>query len=222
MQVLFKVKLNEKYFLRDPETSRIGRKIIFSSVELIEKLGIEAFTFKKLAQNIQSTEATIYRYFENKHYFLLYLINWYWGIISYRLMLATTNVTDKRQQLTNSIAVLTGLPDSSHPGYIAEEMKLKQIVIHESGKALHTKMVDDENQNGIYLNYKSIVSTVAELVKTIDPSFPYPEMLISNLIENANHQRFFSVHLPRLTNTTPEQDAVEAFSHLIIQKVLQS
>jgi len=83
-------------------------------------------------------------------------------------------------------------------------------------------MVDDENQNGIYLNYKSIVSTVAELVKSIDPSFPYPEMLISNLIENANHQRFFSVHLPRLTNTSLEQDAVEAFSHLIIQKVLQS
>jgi hypothetical protein len=48
------------------------------------------------------------------------------------------------------------------------------------------------------------------------------EMLISNLIENANHQRFFSVHLPRLTNTSPEQDAVEAFSQLIIQKVLQS
>jgi len=216
------IQVSATLYLKDPTSSEIGLKILTEGIQLMQDLGFEAFTFKKLAQNIQSTEATIYRYFENKHYFLLYLINWYWGIISYRLMLATTNVTDKRQQLTNSIAVLTGLPDSSHPGYIAEEMKLKQIVIQESGKALHTKMVDDENQNGIYLNYKAIVSTVAELVKTIDPSFPYPEMLISNLIENANHQRFFSVHLPRLTNTSPEQDAVEAFSHLIIQKVLQS
>jgi AcrR family transcriptional regulator len=216
------IQVSATLYLKDPTSSEIGLKILTEGIQLMQDLGFEAFTLKKLAQNIQSTEATIYRYFENKHYFLLYLINWYWGIISYRLLLATTNVTDKRQQLTNSIAVLTGLPDSSHPGYIAEEMKLKQIVIQESGKALHTKMVDDENQNGIYLNYKAIVSTVAELVKSIDPSFPYPEMLISNLIENANHQRFFSVHLPRLTNTSPEQDAVEAFSHLIIQKVLQS
>jgi AcrR family transcriptional regulator len=216
------IQVSATLYLKDPTSSEIGLKILTKGIQLMQDLGFEAFTFKKLAQNIQSTEATIYRYFENKHYFLLYLINWYWGIISYRLILATTNVTDKRQQLTNSIAVLTGLPDSNHPGYIAEEVQLKQIVIQESGKALHTKMVDDENQNGIYLNYKSIVSTVAELVKSIDPSFPYPEMLISNLIENANHQRFFSVHLPRLTNTSPEQDAVEAFSHLIIQKVLQS
>jgi AcrR family transcriptional regulator len=216
------IQVSATLYLKDPTRSEIGLKILSEGIQLMQDLGFEAFTFKKLAQNIQSTEATIYRYFENKHYFLLYLINWYWGIISYRLLLATANVADARQQLTNSISVLTGLPDASLPGYIAEEMQLKQIVIQESGKALHTKMVDDENQNGIYLNYKSIVSTVAVLVKSIDPSFPYPEMLISNLIENANHQRFFSVHLPRLTNTSLEQDAVEAFSHLIIQKVLQS
>ena len=216
------IQVSATLYLKDPTSSEIGLKILTEGIQLMQELGFEAFTFKKLAQNIHSTEATIYRYFENKHNFLLYLINWYWGILSYRLMLATANVADHRQQLTNSIAVLTGLPDPAQLGYIAEEMQLKQIVIQESGKALHTKMVDDENQIGIYLNYKSIVSTVAELVKSIDPSFPYPEMLISNLIENANHQRFFSVHLPRLTNTSLEQDAVEAFSHLIIQKVLQS
>ena len=216
------IQVSATLYLKDPTSSEIGLKILTEGIQLMQALGFEAFTFKKLAQNIHSTETTIYRYFENKHYFLLYLINWYWGIISYRLLLATANVTDTRQQLTNSIEVITGLPDARQPGYMEEEMQLKQIVIQESGKALHTKMVDDENQNGIYVNYKSIVSSVADLVKTIDPSFPYPEMLISNLIENANHQRFFSVHLPRLTNTSPEQDAVVAFSHLIIQKVLQS
>jgi AcrR family transcriptional regulator len=216
------IQVSATLYLKDPTSSEIGLKILTEGIQLMQDLGFEAFTFKKLAQNIQSTEATIYRYFENKHNFLLYLINWYWGILSYRLMLATANVPDHKQQLSNSISVLTGLPDTSQLGYIAEEMQLKQIVIQESGKALHTKMVDDENQNGIYLNYKSIVSTVAELVKTIDPSFPYPEMLISNLIENANQQRFFSVHLPRLTNSSSADDAVESFSHLIIQKVLQS
>lgn len=214
------IQVSATLYLKDPTRSEIGLKILSEGIQLMQELGFEAFTFKKLAQNIHSTEATIYRYFENKHNFLLYLINWYWGIISYRLLLATANVSDLKQQLTNSITVLTGLPDSTQPGYLAEEMQLKQIVIQESGKALHTKMVDDENQIGIYATYKLIVSKVAELVKKIDPTFPYPEMLISNLIENANHQRFFSDHLPRLTNSTPSHDAVESFSHLIIQKVL--
>ena len=101
------IQVSATLYLKDPTSSEIGLKILTEGIQLMQDLGFEAFTFKKLAQNIQSTEATIYRYFENKHYFLLYLINWYWGIISYRLMLATTNVTDKRQQLTNSIAVLT-------------------------------------------------------------------------------------------------------------------
>lgn len=215
------IQVSPTLYLKDPTSSEIGLKILSEGILLMQDLGFEAFTFKKLAQNIQSTEATIYRYFENKHYFLLYLINWYWGIISYRLLLATTNVADARQKLTNSIEVLTGLPDASHPGYMAEEMQLKKIVIQESGKALHTKSVDEENQDGIYLLYKSIVSTVAGYVKQLNPTFPYPEMLISTLIENANQQRFFSVHLPRLTNSTPEKDTVEEFSQLIIQKVLE-
>jgi hypothetical protein len=82
-------------------------------------------------------------------------------------------------------------------------------------------MVDEENQFGGYLVYKRIVSNVAEMVKAVNPSFPYPEMLISTLIENANEQRFFSEHLPRLTNKSEDKDAVEAFSQLIIEKVLQ-
>jgi AcrR family transcriptional regulator len=215
------IQVNANLYLKDPRTSDIGIKILLEGIDLINALGFEAFTFKKLAQNIHSTEATIYRYFENKHNFLLYLINWYWEIIAYRLILATANIEDTRHKLSNCITVLTGLPDPAQLGFIPDELSLKQLVIQESGKALHTKSVDDENQVGIYLLYKSIVSTVSAYVKQLNPSFPYPEMLISNLIENANQQRFFSVHLPRLTNSTPEKDTVEAFSQLIIQKVLE-
>lgn len=215
------IRVNENLYLKDPTSTEIGIKILVEGLEMINDIGFESFTFKKLAQSINTTEATIYRYFENKHNLLLYLINWYWGIISYRLLLATANIADPMQQLSNSISVLTGLPDPSKPGYISEEMKLKQLVIQESGKALHTKNIDIENQVGVYLNYKSIVSSVSELVKKINPNFQYPEMLISTLIENANQQRFFSVHLPRLTNSSTDQDAVELFSQLIIKKVLQ-
>jgi AcrR family transcriptional regulator len=75
LAVSIKIKLSKKLYLRDPESSELGRNIVSNSVKLIDQLGFEAFTFKKLATEIHSTEASIYRYFENKHKFLIYLIH---------------------------------------------------------------------------------------------------------------------------------------------------
>ncbi len=69
-------KLNEKLFLRDPQQTKLGRKLIQQSIILIDELGFERYTFKKLAERIQSTEASVYRYFENKHKLMLYLFSW--------------------------------------------------------------------------------------------------------------------------------------------------
>ena len=38
---------------------------------------VEEFTFRKLAQKINTTEASVYRYFENKHRLLIYILAWY-------------------------------------------------------------------------------------------------------------------------------------------------
>ena len=71
MELSLKIKMNEKLFLRNPEESELGRKIIEFSIILIHKIGFEAFTFKKLAKEINTTEAGVYRYFENKHRLLI-------------------------------------------------------------------------------------------------------------------------------------------------------
>lgn len=68
-----KININEGLFLKDPGSSELGIEILFNSVVLLDELGFEQFTFKKLAQKIKSTESSIYRYFENKHKLLLYL-----------------------------------------------------------------------------------------------------------------------------------------------------
>ena len=73
MEYQFKIKMNEGLYLRNPEDTELGRKILKHSVELIYRLGFEAFNFKKLAEDIGSTEAGIYRYFENKHKLLIYI-----------------------------------------------------------------------------------------------------------------------------------------------------
>jgi len=66
MELHFQVRMNPKLYLRDPEQSELGRNIIRNSIELIHEMGFEDFTFKKLSQQVGTTEASIYRYFVNK------------------------------------------------------------------------------------------------------------------------------------------------------------
>ena len=65
------IKVNDKTYLKDPETSDLGKRIVEHSIILINEIGFEAFTFRKLGLKINSNESSIYRYFENKHKLLL-------------------------------------------------------------------------------------------------------------------------------------------------------
>ena len=75
MAIGIKISLNDRLYLRDPQETSLGKKIIQHSILLIDKVGFEAFNFKKLAQYMGSTEASVYRYFENKHLLLIYLVS---------------------------------------------------------------------------------------------------------------------------------------------------
>ena len=61
------IAINEKLYVKNPETSNLGKKIIENSILLIDEIGFENFTFKKLGDRIGSNESSIYRYFESKH-----------------------------------------------------------------------------------------------------------------------------------------------------------
>ena len=68
------IQLNEHLYIKDPLQSELGKAILEKSVDLIYEIGIEDFTFKKLSTTIPTTEASIYRYFENegtRRYFLV-------------------------------------------------------------------------------------------------------------------------------------------------------
>jgi AcrR family transcriptional regulator len=207
--------------LKNPTSSDLGMKIINIGIELLEEVGFENFTFKKLATRIETTEASIYRYFECKHSFLLYLINWYWGMIEYRLLIETANIDDPIRKLYKSLHVITSVPNPENELVFQWELSLKSLVINESAKVYRTKTVDKENKEGAYSVYKSIVARIVELIEEINPNYPYPAMLISTIIESSNHQRFFKDHLPRLTNTLSNEDAYEHFALDIINKTLQ-
>ncbi|MGE3728421.1 MAG: TetR/AcrR family transcriptional regulator [Candidatus Sericytochromatia bacterium] len=60
-------------FRKNPESSRLGTKLIDVALEYLVEQGLERLTFRKLAEQMQSTEASIYRYFTNKYQLLSYL-----------------------------------------------------------------------------------------------------------------------------------------------------
>jgi AcrR family transcriptional regulator len=205
------IPLNEHLYLKDPTSSELGQKILSGSISLISSLGFEKFTFKKLAVDIDTTEASIYRYFESKHKILLYLINWYWSCMWFRIHMGTQNIANAEVRLKNCIHILTAIPNPTSELVLDNELELKQIVINESSKALLTKNVDDENKNGAFAEYKKVVEFVSAIILEINPSYSFPNMLISTMIEGSNQQRFFAAHLPRLTNINQKDDLVESF-----------
>ena len=213
------IKLNERLFLRDPEKTDLGRRIISSSIELIEKVGFETFTFKKLANKIGSTEASIYRYFENKHKLLIYLVSWYWSWLEYQVDYQTHNITDPKEKLLIAIRVLADDiqydPQFSH---INEEL-LHKIVIAESDKTYLTKEVDEDNKEGFFRSYKSLCSNVANIVSEVNPDFKFPRALISTVIEASHQQKFFAHHLPSLTEIEKggASEVVEFLSYIIFR-----
>lgn len=195
-----KIKVEEKVYLKDPESSEIGRKIIKDSIILIDELGLESFTFKKLAERIGSTEATIYRYFESKHKLLIYLISWYWNWLEYRLVFATSNIASAAARLKIAIRILSGKIENDVDFAHIDEVTLQRIVIAESAKAYLTKVVDEDNKEGFFYSYKRLCKRIADIILEINPDYKYPASLVSTIAESAHYQKFFAQHLPSLTN----------------------
>ena len=205
------ISVNPNLYLKNPESSTLGKRILEGGLPLMENLGFEDFTFKKLAKSIGSTEASIYRYFESKHKFLLYLNSWYWSWMEYRFILATTNIDDANKRLINAIKLLTEevVEDGNIP-HINERL-LHKILISESSTAYTIKSVDEANKLGAYSGYKQLVQRICDITLEINPTYKYPHMLISTVIEGSHHQRFFSEHLPKLTDVFEGEDNIVCF-----------
>jgi len=215
MAISIKITLNEKLYLRDPQGSDLGQRIIKHSILLIEEIGFEAFTFKKLSVAMKSTEASVYRYFENKHLLLLYLVTWYWQWVQYLIEVATMNMQDPKEKLRTIIHTLVHASKDNPSIEYVNESVLHRVVIAEGSKAYHTKSVDAENKEGFFLSYKQLIQLISETIVECQPSFPYPHALASNLFEMRNNHIFFAQHLPRLTDVSVKTDDFEEVEQML-------
>lgn len=216
------IQVNDKIYLKDPVSSELGKKILATGIDMIDEMGFEQFTFRKLGRAIGSTEASVYRYFENKHKLLLYLTSWYWSWMEYRMAFTLANVDSARTRLERAITVLTEpVVDDGNFAHI-NEGKLYRIVISDASKAYLTKDVDQENRDGAFAGYKRLVQRVSDVVLEINPDYKYPHMLVSTVIEGAHHQRFFAGHLPGLTDVVEGEDSVsECYKSMVFNAIEQ-
>jgi AcrR family transcriptional regulator len=216
-----RIQVPEQIYLKDPESSDLGKRIIKGSIDLLDKIGFEQFTFRKLSRSIDSTEASVYRYFESKHKLLLYLLNWYWSWMEYRLVFGLANIESPKDRLKRAVGILTAPIEEDLDFIHIDETKLYNIVISESSKAYLTRDVDEENKVGMFKGYKKLVARVSKIILEINPRYKYPNILVSTVVEGTKKQRFFADHLPGLTNTMRGEDTITSFYTDLVLKEIQ-
>ncbi len=214
MELQIQIKMNEKLFLRNPEQSELGKKIILHSIQLIYKNGFEAFTFKKLAKEIGSTEAGIYRYFENKHRLLIYLTAWYWSWLEYQVIFQTNNINDPMIKLKMVVKLLASTVEDDISTDHIDESILHQIIITEGSKTYLTKHVSEDNKDQLFKPYKDLCAVIGNMILECNSSYKYPRSLASTIIEMAHFQNFFMKNLPSLTDFGGNKDELEIISFL--------
>lgn len=209
------ISVNDKLYVKNPETSELGKKIIEQSILLIDEIGFENFTFKKLGEKISSNESSIYRYFESKHKLMLYLSSWYWGWIEYKLAFATTNVSNPMERLKKGITIVTEKVEDDSTTLHINESILNRIIIQEFTKTLLTKEVDEENKEGFFLVYKRVINRIIEMINEVNPDYKFAKSLASSIVEGALHQHFLKDHLKTITNCNEVNSPTDFYINLI-------
>ena len=213
-----RISISHSTYKKDPESSDLGKKIIEESISMIDSEGFESFTFKKLGDQIQSNESSIYRYFENKHKLLLYLCSWYWGWIEYNLVLSCYSISDPKEKLFKAIEIISREVCEDSTFTFINEPALFRIIINENAKSFLTKKVDEENKQGGFESYKRLINRINEMILAVCPTYPFAKSLANSIVEISLNQYFVRDHFKSITDknyTTPKDFILD-----LVQKTL--
>ena len=209
------IAIDPSLYSKDPESSELGKKIISKGIELIDELGYEAFTFKKLGVEICSNESSIYRYFESKHKLLLYLSSWYWAWLEYQLVIETFSLSNSKEKLKKAVAIVTNTVAFDRNFSHINEVVLYKIIVNESSKSFLTKEVDSENKEGYFEIYKRLITRLSDMMLAINPNYEFALSLASTVLEGGLHQHFLKSHFPSITSCKNDKTPTDFFLQLV-------
>ena len=211
----FKITIHEGVFIKDPETSVLGKNIITQGMELIHEMGFDGFTFKKLGNHIGSNESSIYRYFENKHKFLLYLSSWYWAWVEYNLVMETHAISHPKEKIIQAVTVLTRKEDNDSSNTLINLVLIHKIMVSEFSKSFLTKSVDQENEQGLFVAYKRVHSRLQGFIIEANPSYNFSASLANTILAGALQQFYYKDHFPSLTDCSDINEPCNYYINLI-------
>ncbi len=214
--------LNNKLYIKDPQGSQYGRNLLNHAVDLLSEIGLENFTFKKLGVRMNSSETSIYRYFENKHLLHLYIQSWYWEWLTYSISINTLNISDPKEKLKKAIASIIYTPHREQLATYVDEENLYRIIVQEGSKSYHSIDVDKENKEGLFLPYKMLTKTIANLIKELNPQHKYPHTLSITVIEMIQDQIYFVEHLPRLSDLKRNKTTLAQLEGIVLDLIFKS
>lgn len=201
--------------LKDPEATELGRSILVDGLALMDELGLEAFTFKKLAAHLGSTEVSLYKYFPNKQRLLQYYFQLYWIWLRQVCGRRAELAKDPREGLEQVIATICGVWPKDIPSVHLDPRSLRSLVINEGMKSYLHKNVDDDNARRLFAPYKELSAFVAELMVACRKDVPMPRSFATTVIEMAHSLPFAMEHLPSLTELTTRQGPKTLAQHLL-------
>jgi len=194
------ISVSPKTYLRNPEDTELGRNIISQGIELMSETGYQCFNFKNLAQMMGSTEASVYRYFENKYMLLMYLTSWYWEYLDLQIMLNTRNIDNSLRKLSLMVeTIVQGVQSDITQDYF-DVKKLHNIVVEQATKVTHSRKVEACDKAGMFENYKNLNNNISDILMECDPDFKYPTALASNIIRLAMDHKYYAEHICCLTD----------------------
>ncbi len=202
-------------YTKDPMSSAIGQEIIRQSVEMIADKGLDQFTFKKLAQQLPSTESTIYRYFQNKHQLATYLASYHWSQMEWRLAFATANIDQDILRFEKALRELCRWVEDDIESSHINEAKLQRMVI-TSGFTTFLPLELNKSEKMAYTSsYMHLLKRMSLILQKSHRYCKHPEALATAIIESVHHQMYLQLHTPHLTDVTSKEQQLYSFIHQI-------
>lgn len=118
------------------------------------------------------------------------------------------------EKLKRAITIVTEKVDDDTKTQHINEAVLNQIIIAEFTKTLLTKEVDEENKEGFFLVYKSVINRLITIIEEVNPNYSFSKSLASSIVEGSLHQHFLKDHLKTITNCNENNSPTDFYIEL--------
>lgn len=209
-----RVSLPSSMSLRDPEGSELGRRIVAASIQLLDSIGFEEFTFRKLGGEIGSPEASVYRYFSDKAMLVRYLEAWYWTWLDFRFRQRSRTLIDSRQRLDAALLVLAESGSYDPTFFHIDEAALHRVVVREARKAYGLEKARGAKKTKKLPPMSIFHESLAQVIAEYSPGYKYPRALALGIITSLHAYMFFGANSPLALEIDPQEEVTSVLEFL--------